>query len=103
MFPWTPTSLPYLIEIFIARKCAALYYTAVELEKMWQTENREQMENREQTKNREQADREQRTEKAITEATLIPMDRQVERANKYFVIIHSQLNQAPPSQTTLLF
>ena len=66
-----------------------MYYTAVGLEKNV-TENR-------------QTDREQRTEKPITEATLIPMDRRVEWANKYFVIIHSQFNQAPPSQTALFF
>ena len=34
------------------------------------------------TENGEQIDREQKTEKPITEATLIPMDRRVERANK---------------------
>ena len=47
------------------------------------------------TENR-QTDREQRTEKPITEATLIPMDRRVERANinyitevrKYNLMIH---------------
>ena len=31
--PWTPSSLPYLIAIFIASGVAASYYTAVELEK----------------------------------------------------------------------
>ena len=57
MLPCPPSSLPYLIEIFIARRTADLYYTAVGLEKNM-TENR-------------QTDREQRTEKPITEATLI--------------------------------
>ena len=38
--PSTPPSILYLIEIFIARTAPALYYTAVELEKM-RTENRE--------------------------------------------------------------
>ena len=32
--PETPSQLPNLIEIFIVRQSAALYYTAVELEKM---------------------------------------------------------------------
>ena len=60
------------------RQCAALYYTAVGLEKC----DREQTENRKKDRKirkfaykREQTDREQRTdrqtEKAITEATLI--------------------------------
>ena len=44
-----------------------IYYTAEGLEKC----------------NREQTDR-QRTEKPITEATLIPMDRRVERANTVY-------------------
>ena len=38
MLPLTPFSLPYLIEIFIVRQCAAIYYIAVGLEKS----NREQ-------------------------------------------------------------
>ena len=58
--PWTSSSLPYLIEIFIASTAVALYYTAVYLEKMWQRTDREHK-----TENREQ------TEKPITETTLI--------------------------------
>ena len=60
---------------------AALYYTAVELQKC----DREQTEDRQRTENR-QTDGEQRKEKPITEATLILMDRRVERANIICII-----------------
>ena len=62
MSPRTPSSLPYLIEIFIASTMAALYYTVVELEKMIITDR-------------------QKTENSITEATLILVDCRSERAN----------------------
>ena len=71
MLSCPPSSLPYIIEIFIVRRMVDLYYTAVGLEKC----------------DREQTDREQRTEKSIKEATLIRMDRQVERANIFFNVV----------------
>ena len=50
-----------------------------------------QADNREQTEKNRQTDR-QRKEKLITEATLIPLDRQVERANTCFVSILRNLH-----------
>ena len=41
MLPCPPSSLPYLIEIFITRCTADLYYTAVGLEKMWHSTDRQ--------------------------------------------------------------
>ena len=51
MLPWTPFSLPYLIEFFIARTKAALYYTTIELDK--NVTYREKRTDREQRKDRE--------------------------------------------------
>ena len=71
--PRAPSSITYLIEIFIARYTADIYHTAVGLEKNFT--------HGEHRTDREQIEESQRTQKPITEATLIMMDCQVERAN----------------------
>ena len=60
--PRTPSSLPYLIEIFMMSTVAALYYTVVELENLLRT------------------DRERRIQ--LQRPLLSPVDRRGERANK---------------------
>ena len=76
MLPWTPSSLPNLIEIFIVRRCGGLI--------LYCSRIRKNVTDRQRTENR-QTDREFNYR---GHSTAIPMEHRVERANTMKIYDH---------------